>query len=77
MKADQLSIRKAIVEDAAIVASFGARTFEEAFGPQNTKEDMEAYLASNFNEEHIHSQLSDRASNFLLAYVGKRLVGYE
>jgi ribosomal protein S18 acetylase RimI-like enzyme len=76
MNASQLSIRKATVRDAALVASFGARTFEEAFGSQNTKEDMEEYLSSSFNEEYIRSQLFDRSSIFLLAYVGKMLVGY-
>jgi ribosomal protein S18 acetylase RimI-like enzyme len=76
MNAGQLSIRKATVKDATIVASFGARTFEEAFGSQNTKEDMEAYLSSNFNEERIRSQLSDESSNFLLVYKENRLIGY-
>ena len=76
MNASQLSIQKATVQDAAIVASFGARAFKEAFGPQNTKEDMQAYLSCNFNEEHIRSQLLDRSSSFLLAYKDNRLVGY-
>ncbi|NIS83398.1 MAG: GNAT family N-acetyltransferase [Anaerolineales bacterium] len=76
MNASQLSIRKATVKDAGLLAAFGARTFEEAFGSQNSQEDIEEYLSSNFNVEHIRSQLVNRSSSFLLAYKGDRLVGY-
>jgi ribosomal protein S18 acetylase RimI-like enzyme len=76
MNANQLSIRRATVNDTTLIASFGARTFEEAYGSQNKKEDIEEYLSSSFNEAHIRSQLLDRSSIFLLAYKGKRLVGY-
>ena len=72
----QLSIRKATVKDAALIASFGARTFEEAFGSQNTREDMDEYLSSSFNQDDIRSQLLDRSSNYLLAYKATTLVGY-
>lgn len=76
MNLGHLSIRKAKLGDAVQISSFGARTFKQAFSSQNTEEDMEAYLSSNFNESKIRSQLLDRSSTFLLAYIDETLVGY-
>jgi ribosomal protein S18 acetylase RimI-like enzyme len=76
MASKQFFIREAEIQDAAQLSVFGARTFEQAFGLQNTREDMQKYVSTNFNEEKIRSQLLDPAARFLLAYEEKRLVGY-
>jgi ribosomal protein S18 acetylase RimI-like enzyme len=76
MCVNQLFIRKATVKDSALVASFSARTFQDAFGSKNTKEDMEVYLSANFNEEYVCSQLLDPSSTYLLAFQKDRLIGY-
>lgn len=76
MNSTQFFIREANLEDATQISTFGARTFEEAFGPQNTMEDMQEYLSVNFSEGQIRSQLLDPSATFLLAYKDSRLIGY-
>jgi ribosomal protein S18 acetylase RimI-like enzyme len=76
MMSKKFLIREASVEDATQISEFGALTFEQAFGPFNTKQDMKEYLANSFNKARIRSQLLDPLTTFLLAYDDKRLVGY-
>ena len=76
MISQNLSIRRAIHEDASTIADLGARTFEASFGTQNRPEDMEQYLASSFSTEHIEAEIVDPASTFLLAYLGGEAIGY-
>lgn len=76
MPAPRLKIRHATTEDAALIAEIGARTFEETFGPDNTPEDMQSYLAKNFTLEQIKSELVDPGSTFLLAYDDEEPIGY-
>ncbi len=76
MSCDRLIIRQASISDAGLIAALGARTFEEAFGALNSREDMEQYLTSNFSEVLLQSQLGDTSSTFLLAYENDKVVGY-
>jgi len=76
MVGQTLSIRRAIQEDASIIADLGARTFEAAFGTQNRPEDMQQYLASSFSTGQIEAEIADPASTFLLAYERDEAVGY-
>lgn len=62
--------------DATKISEFGALTFNQAFGPFNTKQNMKEYLEINFNKERIQSQLLNPLATFLLAFEDKRLVGY-
>lgn len=71
-----LTFRRATIEDTGAIAKISAETFEAAFGPQNTPEDMEAYLATNFNLDAIQTQIMDESSTFLLEYEGEKLIGY-
>jgi len=71
-----LTFRRATPEDANTIARIGAATFTAAFGPQNTPEDMKAYLATNFNLEVIQTQIEDASSTFLLGFEGEKVVGY-
>ncbi len=64
------------MDDAALLAALGARTFEDSFGPENRPEDMERYLRSSFSRNQIRTELADPASTFLLAYQAGRPVGY-
>lgn len=54
-------VRVAAPSDAALLASLGARLFEQTFGPDNTPEDMRLYLASAFSERVQREELSDAA----------------
>ena len=70
------SFRKATASDASLIARIGAKTFKAAFGPENTPEDMDAYLAANFNLEVIQSLLEEEGSTFLLGYESDKIIGY-
>lgn len=76
MATSKLFIRQASHDEIETVTEIGARTFRDAFGPDNDPDDMEIYLASAFAPEQIATELADPASKFLLAYVGTEAVGY-
>lgn len=69
-------IRRGVAGDADVVAAFGARAFEAAFGADNRPEDMRAYLASSFDRGRVTAELADPASTYLLAEDGEDLAGY-
>jgi len=52
-------IRLAKTSDSKPLAEFGARTFDETFGPSNIPEDMEAYLSTNYNPEQQLTEILD------------------
>jgi hypothetical protein len=71
-----VSIRPANIDNASLLAELGARTFEETFGADNTREDIAAYLASAFNPEQPRAELAHPASTFLIAEVEGIAAGY-
>jgi GNAT superfamily N-acetyltransferase len=71
-----LTVRQAAPEDAGLLAELGARTFADAFGADNTPEDMAAYLAANFSPERQREELEDPSRIFLIAEDEGRAVGY-
>ena len=75
-----LVIRKAMSADAAALSAFGARTFSDAFGTDNTPSDMEAYLAKSFSPSMQLQEISDPASAITLAVdtggLAEALAGY-
>ena len=71
-----LSIRRASEKDDGIIADFGRKTFETAFGSENDPEDMRVYLEASFSLTQIAGELMDPGTTFLLAYDNETLVGY-
>ncbi len=69
-------IRRANSDDNILLAEMGARTFSDAFGADNTPEDMAAYLAAAFSPAKQAAELADPSSVFLIAQVGPAPVGY-
>jgi diamine N-acetyltransferase len=72
----KLIIRNASVNDTALLADLGSRTFSRAFAADNTPEDMADYLATNFNRERIAEELGDADSTFFIAEVEQVAAGY-
>jgi ribosomal protein S18 acetylase RimI-like enzyme len=62
-----LIIRRGQADDAALLAELGARTFSQTFAPDNSAEDMAAYIASAFSPEQQAAELADPAATFLIA----------
>ena len=72
----EISIRRATLADADLLAELGARTFSETFAHLNTPEDMDAYLSEAFTAARLCDELADDASTFWLAEVGGEAAGY-
>ncbi len=76
MSNPDLLIRRGTVSDAAALAEFAARTFDETYGAINRPEDMQAHLASSFGIAQQSSELADPDVATLLAYDAETLVAY-
>jgi diamine N-acetyltransferase len=70
------AIRSATARDAALLAELGARTFSETFGPDNTPEDMAAYLGAAFGPEKQAAELADPRTTFFIAEIDGAPAGY-
>jgi diamine N-acetyltransferase len=64
--APSLVMRAAIPEDAAVLAALGARTFRDAFGAHNTRENMDAYVGQAYSEAAQRRELEDPSWQTLL-----------
>ena len=71
-----VTVRRANPDDANLLAELGARTFLETFAGDNTGEDMDAYIASNFNVAQQTAELAHPASTFLIAEADGVAAGY-
>jgi len=71
-----ITVRLAGTEDAALLAELGAQAFAHAFGPDNTSENMDAYLRRSFGVQIQAAELADPETRFLVAEIGGEAVGY-
>ncbi|MFL6259016.1 MAG: GNAT family N-acetyltransferase [Thermoanaerobaculia bacterium] len=69
-------IRRAGPADAAALADFAARVFDETFGPDNRPEDMAAHLANRFGVRQQTEEILDPAIVTLLMEEDGRLIAY-
>lgn len=72
----EITIRVAGIFDAVLLRDISENTFVETFADQNSKEDMDAYIAENLNLEQITAELTDTNNTFFTAWHGDRLAGY-
>ena len=71
-----VSIQKVTIADADALRAFSKKTFYEFFAHLNTPENMEAYAAVAFTPEKIHTELSNRDSEFYFAIIDHEIAGY-
>jgi ribosomal protein S18 acetylase RimI-like enzyme len=71
-----INIRVANAADAEIIADLSYRTFCDAFGSFNTKENMDKFIRNDFNRKKLIAQVSEPGNIFLLAYQHDELTGY-
>ncbi len=74
----KITLRKASIEDAKLLADLSYKTFYDAFHdhPKNAPEDMKAYMKKAFSITTISVELEDKNSTFILAESDERAVGY-
>ena len=72
----QITIRIAGAKDAEMIADISRETFYETFASQNTPENMEKFMNTQFAREILIAELSEPENIFLLAYQGEHIAGY-
>ena len=71
-----VSFRLAVPADAARLAEFGARTFEDAFGADNTPENMLLYLGRAYGVAQQTAELDDPSMSTIVAESDGRLAAF-
>ncbi|CAN5913257.1 GNAT family N-acetyltransferase [soil metagenome] len=71
-----VTTRQATPADAAVLASLAASTFRDTFGPDNTPENMQAYMTSAFDADIQAAELRDPRVTVYLAEVSGAVAGY-
>lgn len=69
-------VRLAGVNDAALLAELGERTFSETFAADNRSDDMAAYLAGAFSPSIQRAELAAQEATFFVAEIEGRAAGY-
>lgn len=69
-------MKKAIPQDAPLLAELGAKTFYDTFRPHNTEEDMQQYIAKAYTVDGIEANLEKPAVHYYIAYVDGKPGGY-
>jgi ribosomal protein S18 acetylase RimI-like enzyme len=67
--AEGVYIKKATEKDVGLLLDLSAQTFHQAFGTQNSCDNMSAYMASAFSEEQLLEEIKSPHSLFLMAYI--------
>jgi GNAT superfamily N-acetyltransferase len=76
MSITSVNIRHACPEDASLLSKLGELAFSQAFGPDNTSEDMAIYLAGAFTPKKQAEELARPGSFFLLLEYEGSAAGY-
>ncbi len=76
MTTSDLRIRLATPDDAPVLSDLGRRTFSDAFGADNTGDDLASFLASTYTPELQRAELADPVLTYLLAERGGAPVAF-
>jgi ribosomal protein S18 acetylase RimI-like enzyme len=71
-----VDVRKAEIADIEILQEFAIKTFRDSFEKHNSPENMELYIQKSFSREQISLEMNEPRTEFYLAYIDERLVGY-
>lgn len=69
-------IKKATIEDIALLQTIGSKTFIETYGHQNTPENLKKYLEEKFNKKQISDEIQTPKTIFLLVELENEIIGY-
>lgn len=70
-----INIRKAVAADAQDIAEFTRKSFYESFADQNTKENMDKFMA-RFSATVLAAEVEDPKNIFYLALENDSIAGY-
>jgi len=74
--ASMIEIKVATIDDTQLISDISKQTFYEAFHLQNTKDDMDLFLASHFSVADTEQELQNTKNIFYLAYSNNCLCAY-
>lgn len=69
-------IRRAVPADAKLLAEMSASTFHDTFHGTCTEEDMQEFIAGNFNIKTVNAELLNPADYYFIAEINGVAVGY-
>lgn len=72
----KLFIRHATPSDVALIADISRQSFYDTFAADNTKEDMDKFLAEQFTRDALMMEVGMKEHVFLLAYADDTIAGY-
>lgn len=76
MQLSELEICRGGVDDAAELAEFAARTFEDAFSADNNPEDLQSHLETIYGPEQQAAELTDPNVATVLVRLSGALIAY-
>ena len=74
--ADNISIRKASVNDAVLISVLASTTFYEAYFEQDESSNLAGYIHESFDLATVRAEIADPQSTFFLIFFEGKAVGY-
>ena len=71
-----ISIVKATLQDAPLLAKIGQQTFIESHGKSAPEKDLNNYMENNLSVENFKNELADSSNIYHLVYSNNRAAGY-
>jgi diamine N-acetyltransferase len=72
----EISIRRAILADAASLSAISSQTFYDTFTGTCTDQDMQSFLEEYFNLKQVQAELSNENDFYYLAESEGKVIGY-
>jgi diamine N-acetyltransferase len=72
----QITIRRALLADAAALSEISKQTFYDTFTGTCTEADMQSFLENYFNLNQVQRELSNEKDFYYLAESGGSVIGY-
>ncbi len=76
MNTIDVTIRPAALADVLPLRQLSIETFIDTYAAYNTPENMQLYIATNYNTQQLVSELADACIQYFLLYSGAVLAGY-
>ena len=76
MTGNEIKLKKLTILDLVELKKLSQTTYVDAFSSENSKENMQAYLNTAFNDQKLTAELNEKQSDFYFAKYHAETVGY-
>ncbi|MGZ4048334.1 MAG: GNAT family N-acetyltransferase, partial [Bacteroidia bacterium] len=76
MVKETLHIRRAVADDAKLIAELSSVTFFDTFNGTCTDEDMQGFIGQYFNEKQVLNELNNADDFYFIAFMNGNAAGY-